>query len=418
MGRITPDLILWSGKRRPCKGETPARTCNRLTHIHLANRGITQIEGLNICPQARVLYIYGNQIENIEGLETLKHLECLYLQDNRITSILRGLNSLKNLRKLYLNGNYLRSTAGLEALPNLEEVHINHQKIGPEEALSITEESMDGVGRSLLVLDISHNHVVGFQSLRHLARLQKLDASFCDLTHWDEVREALSASSGTLVELDLRGNPALGFATKAQQRDMPPNWLPNRMSPLQKIAQVLPAHSSALKILNGHEVSVIQHGLFKLLDSKRLKIRRENNVTMPTPPPSQHSPLGALHLSGTLPPRASSTDLSISGPPRSPASPHSTAPSGEAPGSGGGIAPMYGRRAAPRSSQGLGTGPGSSGSLGRQSHSPGGGSGKLSSGAGGRPRGLREGNARMHSHDHTAVPTSPTASPKEVQSLV
>jgi len=50
------------------------------------------------------LFLSGNKIIFIKGLETLQNLETLDLGNNQINQI-RGLESLMNLKDLWLNGN-------------------------------------------------------------------------------------------------------------------------------------------------------------------------------------------------------------------------------------------------------------------------------------------------------------------------
>ena len=70
------------------------------------------------------LHLYGNNIEEIKGLESLTSLKELTLYRNKISEI-KGLENLKNLTVLELNGNPIREIKNIEQLHNLESFHID-----------------------------------------------------------------------------------------------------------------------------------------------------------------------------------------------------------------------------------------------------------------------------------------------------
>ena len=128
MVKITLELLSRSvnqAKRR--KDESPQQYLRRVTHIHLADKGIEQIvrrsitvtaansvnriatcwpfvlfpfqESMTPCAGVKVLYLYDNAITRMENLEFGKSLTHLYLQRNRIERM-ENLTPLKCLRKL------------------------------------------------------------------------------------------------------------------------------------------------------------------------------------------------------------------------------------------------------------------------------------------------------------------------------
>lgn len=56
-------------------------------------------DDISLCRNLRVLYLYDNQISQIQNLGFASHLTHLYLQNNCISCI-ENLSSLKNLEKL------------------------------------------------------------------------------------------------------------------------------------------------------------------------------------------------------------------------------------------------------------------------------------------------------------------------------
>jgi dynein assembly factor 1 len=52
--------------------------------LYLNNKGFAEIRNLEKYTGVRVLFLESNKLEMIDGLETLKHLQSLHLQENRI----------------------------------------------------------------------------------------------------------------------------------------------------------------------------------------------------------------------------------------------------------------------------------------------------------------------------------------------
>ena len=66
---------------KPCPNHTSwGDFTSNLTHVHLEGRGIRFITNLESCFAVRVLYLYSNRIQAINGLENLRQLTHLYLQ--------------------------------------------------------------------------------------------------------------------------------------------------------------------------------------------------------------------------------------------------------------------------------------------------------------------------------------------------
>ncbi|PKU27843.1 protein phosphatase 1 regulatory subunit hypothetical protein [Limosa lapponica baueri] len=101
---------------------------------------------LSLCKNLRVLYLYDNQISQIQNLDFASNITHLYLQNNCITCI-ENLSSLKNLEKLYLGGNCIAVVEGLDKLEEIRELHIESQHLPHGEKLLFDPRSL----RSLAV---------------------------------------------------------------------------------------------------------------------------------------------------------------------------------------------------------------------------------------------------------------------------
>lgn len=117
-------------------------------------------ENLHLSRSLTALYLYDNQIQSIEGLQSCHLLTHLYLQHNLI-SRMENLNKLHRLTKLwlypcnlqdemiiflyicrYLNHNFIRVVEGLEELPQLCELHIAYQELPEGEKLLFDPRSL------------------------------------------------------------------------------------------------------------------------------------------------------------------------------------------------------------------------------------------------------------------------------------
>lgn len=100
-----------------------------------------------------MLYIEGNSIEKIEGLEELKELRCLYMHENIIRRI-EGLDSLIELRNLNLQDNMISRIDNLGNNGQIETLNLKRNKLKEVENLKgILECPKIGV------LDISENYI-------------------------------------------------------------------------------------------------------------------------------------------------------------------------------------------------------------------------------------------------------------------
>ncbi|MBD3351317.1 MAG: hypothetical protein GF364_07500 [Candidatus Lokiarchaeota archaeon] len=91
-----------------------------LVHLNLSNNPIKKIEGLNKLRNLQYLTLDNCEIEKIENLDELSSLQSLSINNNKISK-LEGLDQLKDLRRLVMDGNKLKN---LEGLPFLEKLSI------------------------------------------------------------------------------------------------------------------------------------------------------------------------------------------------------------------------------------------------------------------------------------------------------
>ncbi len=99
---IDTETLLNANKLSVGKGEEVGHYLKRITHLTLngtSKKKIQLIQGLDQCPNLKVLYLYDNAIEKIKNLEFSTQLTHLHLQNNRLRRI-ENLENLVHLEKL------------------------------------------------------------------------------------------------------------------------------------------------------------------------------------------------------------------------------------------------------------------------------------------------------------------------------
>lgn len=206
---ITLDLLFdqakSKGQQRPKNDEPKEKFVGRMTHLHLERTKLksSKLPEKPPMPNLKVLYIFDNLIETLEGIGSLSQLTHLYAQNNRITTLGQDLGSLKSLRKLYLNSNCLASLENLAPLTGLEELHAASQSVPSGSAFDPAPAVLASF-RRLNVIDLSSNGLTSTECLAGCTALQTAKLAKNQLSSLQSVAPLLHASP--LLELDLSGN--------------------------------------------------------------------------------------------------------------------------------------------------------------------------------------------------------------------
>jgi len=83
--------------------------------VWLEGNGLQNIDGLQCCPKLRQIYLQQNCIKTIENLEGLDELSCINLSENFITKI-ENLGCLKRLETVQLNNNNIATLEDFEGI--------------------------------------------------------------------------------------------------------------------------------------------------------------------------------------------------------------------------------------------------------------------------------------------------------------
>ncbi|XP_040557565.1 leucine-rich repeat-containing protein 9 isoform X2 [Gallus gallus] len=130
----------------------------------------------------------------------MQSLEVLHLGHNGITDMASlQLSRLKKLKFLFLQGNFISQIEGLEGLQFLQELVLDHNRIK-----RISQGSLAGQS-GLQTLHLEKNHIRELNGLKPLVKLQKLFLQFNRIQELSELEKLQVIPS--LKVLSLRGNP-------------------------------------------------------------------------------------------------------------------------------------------------------------------------------------------------------------------
>jgi len=207
-----------------------------------------------------VLYLYDNRLQSPSlGLlhslgSTLKHL---YLNNNNLDSLEGLTDGFEQLTKLYLQGNRISHVTGLQGMKNLEELHLNNQRLSPDSpGLTFDLKSLVTVSQKLKVLTANDCGITdeSAASLPRLLALKKLELK----NNRIEVVEAIETvlrGAARLQSLDLIGNP---FAS-------------SKTAPIRYRDSVILMSSDSLSVLDGETITSQQRSFLLNLNIMRLK---------------------------------------------------------------------------------------------------------------------------------------------------
>lgn len=196
-------MVLAATSSTKSSKETSDAYLGRVTHLHLQGKRVKIIEGLELCTNLKVLYLYDNMIEHIQGLNNQTILYYLYLQNNKIKDL--GHLHMPALKKLYLDDNDLHVVSGLGECNILEELHLARQRLPSYTSLQFEPESLHAISGSLQVLEISGCGIAILSNLRILRQLRKIFAKDNLIADLNEVEALISMPR--IEEASFSGNP-------------------------------------------------------------------------------------------------------------------------------------------------------------------------------------------------------------------
>ncbi|XP_069495003.1 leucine-rich repeat-containing protein 9 isoform X2 [Ambystoma mexicanum] len=130
----------------------------------------------------------------------MQSLEVLYLNCNGISSLPQlQLGRLQNLKSLFLQGNEISHVEGLEGLAHLQKLVLNHNRV------KVITEASFSKQRGLQELHLEENRLRELNHFQHLLQLKKLFLGFNKIQETAELEKLESLPS--ISELTIFGNP-------------------------------------------------------------------------------------------------------------------------------------------------------------------------------------------------------------------
>ncbi|HAS42108.1 MAG TPA: hypothetical protein DCS93_16640 [Microscillaceae bacterium] len=208
----------------------------KLRHLNASKNEIFTINGIEKIKSLQSLYLQNNSLRSLpKNLGDLHHLEILFLEDNNLSELPTSIRYLKSLKSLYLRKNSLTSLPyvigdmhGLKALyveyNQLDELPMSIGRLKSLEFLDLEGNKLRSIPseiagmENLIRLDLSYNQMTYVtSSIRNLRFLYKLDLSHNQLHDLPSAFKQLTS----LEELNLAGNP-MNKTTVAKIK----SWLP------------------------------------------------------------------------------------------------------------------------------------------------------------------------------------------------
>ena len=105
-------------------GELTKADYEKVETLYLSGNQLTNVKGLEKLTQLTELDLSLNKLTDVKGLEKLTKLKTLDLGGNKLTVVSNGLENLTQLRQLGLSDNKLTDVKGLEKLTQLRYLNL------------------------------------------------------------------------------------------------------------------------------------------------------------------------------------------------------------------------------------------------------------------------------------------------------
>ena len=171
--------------------------CTQLQVLHIERNCIESLRGIGLCINLKELHCGGNSLTTLEGIEGCINLEILYCSSNMLTDITS--NAWPRLKRLDLSHNPLVGLESITSCVSIEYLNIAHTGLTTLEGL--------GLCPRLKTLNCSANALTSIDGLNGSTSLVHLDCGFNQLVSLDGIEtcfrlETLHCSHNLLTSLD------------------------------------------------------------------------------------------------------------------------------------------------------------------------------------------------------------------------
>ena len=136
--------------------------------LYLSDNELTDISGIKLFKNLKILYLDSNNISDISVLKDLNNLIELYLTNNNISDI-SALKNLNNLKELYLNNNNkIKNISVIKSLNKLNILSLNNNKI---KNISVIKNFIQLEYLNITNLKLESDQIKYINSLKNLKRL-------------------------------------------------------------------------------------------------------------------------------------------------------------------------------------------------------------------------------------------------------
>ncbi len=173
-----------------------------LTILRAAERGISDLTGLEHCVDLQTVHLCNNEISDVTPLSTLTSLTKLLLWDNQIADVSQ-LSSLTNLNNLHIHTNQITDVSHLSSLTNLYHLHLGANQISDITPLGLLVKLTGVALHNNEISDVSPLGTLANLNSLHLASNQISDISpLRSLTnlHWIELWDNEISDISPLVD--------------------------------------------------------------------------------------------------------------------------------------------------------------------------------------------------------------------------
>eukprot|EP00928_Gymnodinium_smaydae_P000447 TRINITY_DN10173_c0_g1_i1.p1 TRINITY_DN10173_c0_g1~~TRINITY_DN10173_c0_g1_i1.p1 ORF type:complete len:555 (+),score=124.36 TRINITY_DN10173_c0_g1_i1:217-1881(+) len=199
---------------RPSANESQEKFLQRITHLHLSEKGLTALGSIlhTACKSLHTLYLSGNRLHSMGALRPC--LRQLHLQSNELWEVASWSRDLPSLEVLDLRENRITVVDGLDRCTALRDLCLRAQRPGSEPSgLRFSRRLLRRLAGTLEALDVARNGLKDLSPLGALRRLQRMDASDNELQAVADVAPPLRSCAG-LRWLGLEGNPLCRAVSK------------------------------------------------------------------------------------------------------------------------------------------------------------------------------------------------------------
>lgn len=194
------ELIELNANEKQIKNLTGLEHARQLTHLFLYENQISNLDPLSALTHLRELGIDGNNISDVNPLAHMKQLQTLFIGRNPISDF-APIAKLKKLKALALFGNDIRDIALLANLQQLRWLYLSHNQIQDVRPLAQL--------MNLETLHLQNNSIHDISPLVNLTKLMDLNVGYNQIGNVSPLTGLLSLEALSLIRNPIKDREPL-----------------------------------------------------------------------------------------------------------------------------------------------------------------------------------------------------------------